>query len=162
MNGTMNSEFALLLVFGIGFVAGLRTMTAPAVVAWAAYLGWIHLSSSHLAFMGSIWAVAVFTLGALAEYVVDLLPNTPPRTGARGLTSRIVTGLLAGACLGVAGGVSPWLGAPIGAIGAIAGAFGGYHARGRLVRSLRVPDAMIAIPEDLAAIGLGLLLASRF
>src|SRR5271154_5815316 len=116
----MNPEFALLLVFGIGIVAGLRTMTAPTVVAWAAHLGWINLSGSHLAFMGSIWAAVLFTLGALAEYVVDLLPNTPPRTGARGLTSRIVTGSLAGACLGVAGDASPWLGALLGAIGAIA------------------------------------------
>ena len=31
----MNSGFGLLLVFGIGVVAGLRSMTAPAVVAWA-------------------------------------------------------------------------------------------------------------------------------
>jgi uncharacterized membrane protein len=158
----MNSEVALLLVFGIGIVAGLRTMTAPMVVAWAAHLGWINLSTSHLAFMGSIWAAALFTVGTLGEYVVDLLPNTPPRTGARGLTSRIVTGSLAGACLGVAGGASPWLGALIGVIGAIAGAFGGYHARGGLVRGLRVPDAVIAIPEDLVAIGFGLLLVSRF
>jgi uncharacterized membrane protein len=162
MNSTMSSGFALLLMFGVGIVAGLRTMTAPTVVAWAAHLGWINLSGSHLAFMGSIWAAALFTLGALGEYVFDLLPNTPPRTDARGLTSRFVTGSLAGACLGVAGGVSPWLGALLAAIGAIAGAFAAYHARGGLVRILRVPDAAIAIPEDLVAIGLGLLLVSRF
>src|SRR5271154_4320855 len=158
----MNPEFALLLVFGIGIVAGVRTMTAPTVVAWAAHLGWINLSGSHLAFMGSIWVAAIFTLGALGEFVFDLLPNTPPRTGARGLTCRIITGSLAGACLGLAGGLSPWLGALLGIVGAMAGAFGGYHARAGLVRSLGVPDAVIAIPEDLLAIGLGLLLVSRF
>jgi len=49
-----------------------------------------------------------------------------------------------------------------GAIGAIAGAFGGYQARVGLVRALQVPDIAIAIPEDLIAIGLGLLLVSRF
>ena len=155
-------SFALSLALGIGLVNGLRTMTAPAVVAWAAHLGWINLSGSRLSFMGSLWAVGFFTLGALAEYVFDLLPNTPPRTGARGLIARIVMGLLTGACLAVAGGVSPWLGAPIGAVGAIAGAFGGYQARVRLVRALRVPDAVIAIPEDLVAVGIGLLLVSRF
>ena len=48
----MNSGFALFLAFGIGVVAGLRSMTAPAVVAWAARLGWISLSGSHLAFNG--------------------------------------------------------------------------------------------------------------
>jgi uncharacterized membrane protein len=158
----MNSGFAMLLVFGIGVVTGLRSMTAPAVVAWAAHLGWINLSGSPLAFMGSAWAVGIFTVGALGEFVGDQLPTTPARTAAVGLTARIVIGLLTGACLGIAGGASYWLGALIGAIGAIAGAFGGYQARVRLVRSLHVPDAAIAIPEDLVAIGLGLLLVSRF
>ena len=158
----MNSGFVLLLVFGIGVVTGLRSMTAPAVVAWAARLGWISLHGSPLAFMGSAWAVGIFTLGALGEFVADQLPTTPPRTAALGLTARIVIGLLTGACLGVAGGASYWLGALIGAIGAIAGAFGGYQARVRLVRGLHVPDAAVAIPEDLVAIGLGLLLVTRF
>jgi uncharacterized membrane protein len=158
----MNSGFALLLVFGIGVVTGLRSMTAPAVVAWAAHMGWINLHGSPLAFMGSAWAVGIFTLGALGEFVADQLPTTPARTAAVGLTARIVIGLLTGACLGFAGGSSYWLGALIGAIGAIAGAFGGYQARVRLVRGLHVPDAAIAIPEDLIAIGLGLLLVSRF
>jgi uncharacterized membrane protein len=159
---TMNSGFALLLAFGIGVVAGLRSMTAPAVVVWAAHLGWINLSGSPLAFLGSAWAVGIFTVAALGEFVADKLPTTPARTAAVGLTARIVIGLLTGACLGVAGGASYWLGALFGAIGAIAGAFGGYQARVRLVRGLHVPDAAIAIPEDLVAIGLGLLLVSRF
>src|SRR5258708_29373150 len=137
-------------------------MTAPAVLACAAHLGWIHLSGSPLTFMGSAWAVGFFTLGALGEFVADSLPTAPARTAAVGLTARIVIGLVTGACVGIAGGASYWLGALIGAIGAIAGAFGGYQARIRLVRGLHVPDAAIAIPEDLVAIGLGLLLVSRF
>ena len=158
----MNVGFVLLLAFGIGVVTGLRSMTAPAIVAWAAYLGWIHLSGSHLAFMSSIWEVGVLTLGALGEFVADQLPNTPARTAPVGLGARILVGLLAGACLGIAGGVSLWLAALSGAIGAIAGAFGGYQARVGLVRALHVPDVVIAIPEDLVAIGLGLVLVSRF
>jgi uncharacterized membrane protein len=73
-----------------------------------------------------------------------------------------VIGLLTGGCLGLAAGASLWLGAVIGAIGAIAGAFGGYQARVGLVRALHVPDFAVAIPEDLIAIGLGLFIASRF
>jgi uncharacterized membrane protein len=157
----MPSGSGLLLIFGIGITAGLRTMTAPAVVAWAAHLGWISLSGSPLAFMGSVWAVAFFTLGALTEYVVDQLPSTPARTTIGPLTARIVMGLLTGACLGVAEAASPWVGALLGAIGAIAGAFGGYQARTGLVRALRVPDAAVAIPEDLVAIGTGLLCVFR-
>jgi uncharacterized membrane protein len=158
----MNSTFALLLAFGIGVVAGLRSMTAPAIVAWAAHLGWIRLSGSSLSFMGSAWAVGIFTLGALGEFVADQLPRTPARTTAFPLAARIVTGSLTGACLGTAGGASLWPAALLGTIGAIAGAFGGYQARVGLVRALRCADFAVAVPEDLVAIGLGLLLVSRF
>jgi uncharacterized membrane protein len=159
----MNSGFAVLsLALGIGVVAGLRSLTAPAVVAWAAHIGWINLYGSFLAFMGSGWAVAIFSVLALVEFVADQLPTTPPRTAPIGLSARIVTGALTGACLAVAGGATLWVGAVAGAIGGIAGAFGGKRARVSLVRALRVPDFAIAIPEDLIAIGLGLFLASRF
>jgi len=112
--------------------------------------------------MGSVWAVALFTIGALGEFVADQLPSTPARTAAVPLIARIVVGLLTGACLGAAGGVSLWIGAVCGAIGGIAGAFGGYQARVGLVRALHAPDFAIAIPEDLVAVGLGLLLVTRF
>jgi len=158
----MNSGLALFLVFGIGVVAGLRSMTAPAIVAWAAHLGWINLSGSDLAFIGSAWAVGIFTLGALGEFVADQLPGTPARTTAVPLAARVVTGSLTGACLGVAGAASVWLATLIGAIGAISGAFGGYQARVELVRILHAPDFAVAVPEDLIAIGLGLFLVSRF
>ena len=158
----MNFGIQLFLIFGIGFVAGLRTFTAPAVVAWAAHLGWMNLSGSPLAFMGSLWTCGILTTLALAEFVVDQLPSTSARTAIGPLAARLVMGLLSGACLGIAGGVSWWLGAMVGAIGAVAGAFGGYQARVGLVRALHVPDFAIAIPEDLAAVGCGLLLVSRF
>ena len=158
----MSSGLFLLLALGIGVVAGLRSLTAPAVVAWAAHIGWINLHGSPLSFMGTAWAVGIFSFLALVEFVADQLPSTPPRTAALGLSARIVTGALTGACLAIAGGATVWLGALAGAIGGIAGAFAGYHARVGLVRTLRVPDLTIAIPEDLIAIGLGLLLVSRF
>jgi len=158
----MNSGVVLVLVFAIGLVAGLRSMTAPAIVAWAAHVGWIHLSGSPVAFMGSFWAVAIFTLAAMGEYVADLLPMTPARTSAFPLVARIAVGLLTGACLGVGGGALIWIGALVGALGAIAGAFGGYQVRTKLVRALHVPDIAVAIPEDLVAVGLAVLVVSRF
>ena len=156
----MNSTI-LLLAAGIGVVAGLRSLTAPAVVAWASNLGWINLHNSPLAFMGSKWTVVIFTILAVVELIGDQLPSTAARTGAMGLSARIVTGALTGACLAAAGNAVLWLGVVAGVVGAIAGTFGGYYARVSLVRSLRVPDFVIAIPEDVIAIGLGLLLTSR-
>jgi uncharacterized membrane protein len=158
----MSFGVVLALAFGIGVVAGLRSLTAPAVTAWAAHLHWLNLSGSRLAFMGSDWVVGIFTLGALAEFVADQLPTTPARTTPFPLSARIVTGSLCAACIGVAGGTSAWLAAAMGAIGALVGAFGGYRARTGLVRMLQAPDFAIAIPEDLIAIGLGLFLVSRF
>jgi uncharacterized membrane protein len=158
----MTSTLALLLAFFIGIVAGLRSLTAPAVVAWAAHLGWINLHSSPLAFMGSKWSLGIFTVLALVELVADQLPGTPARTAPIGLSARVITGGLCGACLAVAGGAALVVGAPAGAIGGIAGAFGGYYARVGLVRSVGVPDVAIAVPEDAIAIALGFFLVSRF
>lgn len=168
----MTTGFVLLLAIVIGVVAGLRSLSAPAVVAWAAHLGWmnpgwmnpgwLNLQRSPLHFMASVWTVGIFTLLALGELVADKLPNTPSRTAAVGLCARIVTGGLSGATLAVAGGAPMWLGALAAAIGGVAGAFGGYHARVGLVRALRVPDFAVAASEDLIAIGLGVLVVSRF
>jgi uncharacterized membrane protein len=155
----MNTS-VLLFALGIGIVAGLRAMTAPAVVAWAAHLGWLNLSGS-LAFMGSKWAVVIFTLAAVGELVNDQLPKTPARTAAGPLAARIVMGALTGACVAVSGGASGIVGALLGVIGAVIGAFGGYKARVGLVKRLGVPDFAIAIPEDLVAIGLAVLMVRR-
>jgi uncharacterized membrane protein len=158
----MTSGSALALAFLIGVVTGLRSLTAPAVVAWAAHLGWIDLSGSPLRFMGSAWAVGIFTLFAVGELVMDQLPTTPARTTPGPLGFRIIMGGLTGACLGLGAHTSAGLAALCGALGAVAGAFGGYHARVGLVQRLRVPDFAIAVPEDLVAIGLALLVVSQF
>ncbi len=156
----MTSNYALALAFGIGIVAGLRSLTAPAVVSWAAYLGWLDLQGSPLAFMGSIAAVAIFSLLALVEYVADLRPKTPNRTTPIPLIARILMGGLSGACLCASAGQSLLAGAVLGGIGGVIGAFAGYQARTRLVNGLKVKDIFIAIPEDLVAIGLGYFLVS--
>lgn len=158
----MSMGVVLALTFAIGLVAGLRSLTAPAVVCWAAHLGWINLSGSPLAFMGSTWALWLFTILALIELVADQLPTAPARTAPVGLIVRLVTGMLSGACLAVAGGVSLLVGVICAAVGVLVGTFGGYQARIGLVRSLQVKDIAVAIPEDLVAIALGLFVVSRF
>jgi uncharacterized membrane protein len=158
----MNPSEVLLLAFLIGIVAGLRSLTAPAVVAWAAHRNWLNLHNTSLSFMGSTAAVVIFILLALVELVADQLPSTPSRTKPPGLIARIVLGGLSGACVTLAGAQSMVLGALLGAIGGVAGAFAGYEVRTRLVRALQVPDLVIAVLEDAVAIGGGLLIVSRF
>ena len=151
----------LLFAFLIGLFAGLRSMTPPAVIAWAVYLGWLKLAHP-LALIGSLPAVIILTLLALAELIVDKLPNTPNRTAPPGLIGRIVTGGFTGACVSLGGGQSAYVGAGLGVIGGIVGCFAGYQARARLVRSLRQPDFNVALFEDLIAIGGSLFIVSRF
>ena len=151
----------LLFAFAIGIIAGLRSMTAPAATCWAAYLGWLNLRQSSLAFMGSIWAVAVFTLFAIAELIADKLPGTPSRLSAGPLSGRIILGGLCGAALCAAAGQSALVGALVGAVGGIAGALAGYYARRTLTQSMQIPDFVIALIEDVIAVGGALFIVSR-
>jgi uncharacterized membrane protein len=158
----MPPTLVLLLAFLIGVVSGLRSLTAPAIVAWAAHRGWIQLNDARLHFLGSTAAVVVFTLLAVVELVADQLPSTPSRTAPVGLTARIILGALSGAAIAVSGAQSIVFGAVLGAAGGVVGAFAGYQVRTRLVKALKVPDFVIATLEDAVAIGAGFFMVSRF
>lgn len=158
----MSGGVVLVLAFLIGVIAGLRSFTAPTVVCWAGHLGWINLHGSPLSFMGSTAAAILFTIFALVELTADKLPKTASRTTPGPLTVRVLFGALSGATLGVAGGQSLALGAVLGGIGALAGAFAGYQARHRIVAASKLPDFPIALLEDAVAIGGGLLIVTRF
>ena len=139
-------NYVFVLALGIGIVAGLRSLTAPAVVAWGAHLGWLNLHGSPLAFMGSTTAVAIFSLLAIGELIADKLPMIPKRTAPAPLIARVVTGGLCGACLCAAVGKSLLAGALLGGIGGIVGAFLGYGIRRRL--DLHIKDLVVAVCED--------------
>src|SRR5271155_1650121 len=156
-----NSNLILALAFGIGVIAGLRALTAPAVVAWAAHLHWIDLQGTHLAFMGSIIAVVIFTLAAAGEIVNDKLPKTPPRTAIPSLIIRMVMGAFAAATLSAGIGGSLWVGALLGVVGALGGTYGGDYMRIGEVEAPHTPGFVVALIEDAVAVCGGLFLASR-
>jgi uncharacterized membrane protein len=150
----------LAFSFLIGFFAGLRSLTAPAVTAWAAYLGWFRLERP-LSLIGAVPAVAILTLLAVVELIADKLPQTPSRTSPPGLIARVVTGGLTGACVMAAAGQGVFLGVVLGALGGIAGCFAGYQTRTRIVQARGTPDIYVAIVEDLVAIAGCLWILSR-
>jgi uncharacterized membrane protein len=154
-------NYVFVLAFGIGIVAGLRSLTAPAVVAWGAHISWLNLHGSPLAFMGSTTAVAILSVLAIGELIADKLPIIPKRTAPAPLLARIVTGGLCGACLCAAAGQSLVAGALLGGIGGVVGAFLGYNIRRRLVNDLHNNDLVVAVCEDVVAVGLALFLVSR-
>lgn len=120
-----------LLALFMGGVAGLRAMMAPALVTWAAALGWLDLSGTYLSFLGSNWAVLVLTILAVLELVTDQLPNTPSRKVPQQFITRLITGGVAGAAIGIP--YDLWLaGLVSGVLGAVAGTYGGAWARAKL------------------------------
>lgn len=149
----------LLFAFLLGVVCGLRSMTAPAVVAWGAHLGWLHFGRSWLAFFAYRISLILFSLFALGELVADKLPFIPGRTQPGPLVVRIIFGTICAAALAVSGAASPLVAGVLGAVGAVAGAYAGYAYRTRLAG--KAPDLVLALIEDLVAVGGGFWLVSR-
>lgn len=140
------------LAFLMGVVAGLRSMTAPAVVSWAARLGWLHLQNTWLAFMAYVATPYILSALAIGELIADKLPSTPSRKAPLGFTARVLTGALCGAAVG-ATGQALIAGSLAGVLGAVAGTLGGYAVRTRLAKAIGGNDLPIALFEDILAIG---------
>jgi uncharacterized membrane protein len=140
--------------FLIGVVAGLRSMTAPAVVSWGARVGPIDLRNTPLAFLGSRRAPYIASALAVAELVVDKLPRTPSRKMPLPFAARIIIGALCGAAV-TARNQSLIGGLASGALGGVAGTLGGYSFRTKSAQAIGGRDYPIAVLEDAMAIGGG-------
>ena len=137
----------------LGFAAGLRSQMATAALALAhadapataRWTGWIPFR----------WPLGrkAMLLSAAGEIVGDKLPQVPSRITAAPLAGRVAFGAFAGAAVGSERkGIAPVLtGALFGGIGAVAGSFGGYHARKWIVSTSGLPDLPIAVVEDAIA-----------
>jgi uncharacterized membrane protein len=149
------------LAFLIGVIAGLRSLTAPAVVSWAARLGWLHLESTWLAFLCSAIVPYILSVLAIGELITDKLPKTPSRKTPVPFTGRVLMGALCGAAIGAPSQVLIG-GLLAGAVGAVAGTLSGYEVRTRLVRAIGGKDLPIALLEDAIAICGAVWIVCRF
>ena len=148
----------LIMALLIGVVAGSRTLTAPAALAWGARLGWIDLGSTWAGFLGSGWAVAVLSVLAIVEYVGDQLPTTPSRKVPQQFAARVISGAFCGGALGALAGSWP-LGLALGVAGAVAGTLGGAELRARMAAAFG-SDRPAGLTEDALAIALGLVVVA--
>ena len=146
------------LAFLIGVIAGLRSLTAPAVLSWAAHLGWLHLENTWLAFRAYARTRYLLSVLAVVELVADKLPKTPSRKAPASFAARLVTGGLCGSAFGAAG-PSRIGGLLAGVVGGVVGTLGGHEFRVRLVKAIGGNDLPIALVEDVIAIGDALLIA---
>jgi len=150
----------LVLSLLIGVIAGLRAMTAPAAVSWAAYLGWIPLQGTPLAFLGHVAAPWVLTVLAIGELITDQLPQTPSRKVPVQFGTRLVAGGLTGAALAAPSGQLV-AGLAAGVVGALMGTLGGAAARARLAQAFG-RDLPAALIEDAVAVLGALCIVSAF
>jgi uncharacterized membrane protein len=146
--------------FLIGVIAGLRALTAPAAVSWAARLGWLHLGGTGLSFLGAAVTPYIFSALAIGELINDKLPKTPSRKSPPSFAARVIMGVLCGAAFGASSG-SQVVGLVAGALGAVAGTLAGYEVRRRLAKAVG-KDLPIALLEDAVAVAGAFFIVSQF
>lgn len=144
----------------LGIVAGLRSMTAPAVISLAIQVGSLQLNATAFALFGNPIVAAGLSAGAGCEFFADTLPNTPNRTDAGPLIFRLLSGGLCGAALVSSGAAPVGQGVLAGCVGALIGAFGGIRLRIGLRKLSTWPDLWIALGEDAVALLLAALAIS--
>jgi uncharacterized membrane protein len=141
----------------LGFVTGLRTMTAMMVLCWFAYRGHLPLDDTWASWVGHLTTAIVFTVLAAGEYIGDKLPQTPNRTAPAPLVARLVFGCLIGAIVATSLNGPVMEGILLSGSGALLGAFGGFLVRRALVQNLDCKDWHIAVAEDVIAAGCAVL-----
>ncbi|KMO35871.1 hypothetical protein VQ02_16665 [Methylobacterium variabile] len=111
--------------FGLGLVAGMRSLSACAALTWAASRG----RTRDVPIPAGPGARAVATAAALAEMAGDKMPFAPDRRIPPSFAFRLAIGAVGGWAL-AGRRASPGYGALAGAAGAVAGTLLGRAARG--------------------------------
>ena len=154
----MTQVLVIVLALLIGVIAGLRAMTAPAVVAWGGLLGWINLDGKWSEWVAHPITLTVLTIFLLVELVTDQLPKTPSRKTAPQFGARLIMGAFAGAVIGSAF-FHTFTATGAGIVGAVLGTLGGAAVRAKLYEANNGKDRPGAFIEDVVAVGGGFLIA---
>ena len=133
--------------FGIGIVAGMRSMSACAALTWAAADG----RTRGAVIPAGAAARALATTAALAEMAGDKMPFAPDRRIPPSLAIRLIIGAAGGWAL-AGRNARPAYGILAGLAGAVAGTLIGRAARGGDSRT--APGRARGLAEDAAAAGL--------
>ena len=147
---------ALLGALGLGAVAGMRSMTPPALLSRAASRGEVPgIEETPFAFLASKRAARLLTVLALGEISADKLPFAPDRTSIPSLAGRLVTGALVGAALFSADGRSGTTGGAFGALSSLATSYLSFYLRTGAQEKLGLPSPVLGLVEDAVALGIG-------
>ena len=145
-------------VLGLGAVAGVRSMSAPALLSRAASRGMIEgIEGTPFAFLASPRAARILTVLAVGEALADKLPFAPDRISLPGLVGRMASGGLVGAALFAATRRRVAIGAGLGLLASAATSYPSYYLRVKTQERLGLPNWAVGLVEDALAEGTGLL-----
>jgi uncharacterized membrane protein len=144
----------------MGAVAGMRSMSAPAVVSQLAGSGLIPADGSPVAWLSHPGVTKALKVLATGELVADKLPFIPSRTSPAPLAARAVTGAISGAAICGVAKRSWWIGALIGAGAAIGASFGAHKLRKWATEEQNVPNVVMGLVEDAVVAGSSYLVLS--
>ncbi|GAC1443605.1 MAG: hypothetical protein NVSMB52_02140 [Chloroflexota bacterium] len=152
----METINAINRVTQLGIGTGIRSMTPVAFVSWAASSGRLPLPGRGLLSLLSNRRISqALVLAAVGESIADKVLPLPSRTSLPSLTLRVALGGFLGATVFSVEKRPLLLGAGIGALAAVWGAFAGHAARMRLTE-LGGPDVLVATIGDVQAISLAM------
>jgi uncharacterized membrane protein len=143
---------------GLGAVAGVRSMSAPALLSRAASRGSIKgIEGTPFAFLASPRAARFLTVLAIGEALADKLPFSPDRISPPGLVGRMASGGLVGAALFAAAQRHAAVGAGLGLLASATASYPSYYLRVKTQERFRLPNWVVGLVEDALAEGAGLL-----
>lgn len=148
---------------GLGTVAGLRSLSAPALLSAAASKDNFNLEGTPFSWMELPQAALGLRALAVGEMIADKTPKIPARTSPIALIGRAGTGALVGAAVFAADEQPIPLGAVVGAVAAVVATFAAYKLRTQATDKWHVPNLVAGLIEDsiVAAGGRTLLLATE-
>ncbi|WP_166670752.1 zinc-binding dehydrogenase [Olivibacter sp. XZL3] len=145
-----------------GFIAGLRSMSAP-VIARDMILNTTggQLQSSRLRFLQSPAVSTVLKLLATTEMVADKLPSVPNRIKPLSLVVRAASGATSSAAVAKKTRHSTVAAAIVGGLAAIAATYAMYYVRTGVAKKTKLPDVVLGMMEDALVLAVGAALAQR-
>jgi uncharacterized membrane protein len=138
----------LTLAAGLGLVAGIRSMQAPALMSRCLRGKLDADSAGALAMLTSPVSSGVLRVMSIGEMIADKLPFIPARTTLLPLAGRVVAGALSGAALAQARKESRRGAVIVASLAALGSTYLVTSIRTLATGKLRIPDVAIGLAED--------------
>lgn len=145
-----------LKAFGIGVIAGMRALSAPALLTRKlARTVPVKQPAKPIHYLAQQPVSLALSVLAGGEIIADKLPNASNRTSPLQFIGRVASGGSCGAVLSEVEGQSVAVGGIAGGLGAVVGTLVFFNLRRFLDHDLGLPDMVGALAEDVLVISLG-------